>query len=315
MPSERSSSWLKGAGKLFLTLLVTWFILDQLGVSLRALGEVDPSFWRPQAALLASSVLLLLVGYLASALAWGGMLRELGGPRLGALTAFRLFFAANLGRYIPGKVWQLAGMALLARGAGVAPVLATSTAVLGQGFSLLAAGVVGSAVFLQAGTEWRWLGLVAVGGGLFLLGLVSLPSIFRRGVRIIFGRAGGEVPAGLEEDHFFPIRWTTIHAGIWCIYGIAFWLLGTSMGLAAPLPFMGAAFAAAYLAGYLALFAPAGLGVREGVMVALLQPVLGDGPALGLAVVSRVWTTAVEAIPGVMAGWATLRHRNSGHDG
>lgn len=293
---------------------MTWFILDRLGVSLRALGEVDPSFWRPSPISLAGSVLLLLLGYLASALAWSAMLRDLGGPRLGVLTAFRLFFAANLGRYIPGKVWQLAGMALLARGVGVAPVLATSTAILGQAMSLLAAGVVGAAVFLQAGTEWRWLGLVAVGGGLFLLGLVSLPSVFRQGVRVIFGRAGGEVPSGLEEDHFFPLRWTTLHAGIWCIYGLAFWLLATSLGLSTPLPFMGAAFAAAYLAGYLALFAPAGLGVREGVLVALLQPVLGNGPALGLAVLSRVWTTAVEAVPGVLAGWATLRRRDPGHD-
>jgi hypothetical protein len=60
---------------------------------------------------------------------------------------------------------------------------------------------------------------------------------------------------------------------------------------------VGPAFAAAYVLGYLALFAPAGLGVREGFLVAFLTPTLGAGGAALAAVTSRVWTTVVEVIP------------------
>jgi hypothetical protein len=55
-----------------------------------------------------------------------------------------------------------------------------------------------------------------------------------------------------------------------------------------------AAYAAAYAVGFLALLTPAGLGVREGVLVVALAPVLPAGPALVVALVSRLWMMLVE---------------------
>jgi uncharacterized membrane protein YbhN (UPF0104 family) len=53
------------------------------------------------------------------------------------------------------------------------------------------------------------------------------------------------------------------------------------------------------------LFAPAGVGVREGALIALLTPYMGAAAAGVLAVVARIWTTAVELVP---AGVFWLRH-------
>jgi glycosyltransferase 2 family protein len=63
---------------------------------------------------------------------------------------------------------------------------------------------------------------------------------------------------------------------------------------AADVPLVVAAYAAAYAAGFLALLTPAGLGVREGVLVVALAPVLPAGPALVVALVSRLWMMLVE---------------------
>ena len=57
------------------------------------------------------------------------------------------------------------------------------------------------------------------------------------------------------------------------------------------------AFAAAYVVGYVILFAPAGLGVREGVLVFMLSPHLGAGTAGAVAAIARLWTTLVEIVP------------------
>ena len=57
---------------------------------------------------------------------------------------------------------------------------------------------------------------------------------------------------------------------------------------------MVAAYAAAYAVGFLALLTPAGLGVREGVLVVALAPVLPAGPALVVALSSRLWMMLVE---------------------
>jgi len=55
-----------------------------------------------------------------------------------------------------------------------------------------------------------------------------------------------------------------------------------------------AVFTASYLAGFLALFAPGGIGVREGLFILMLQGPLGIGAATALAVASRLLLTLTE---------------------
>jgi hypothetical protein len=88
----------------------------------------------------------------------------------------------------------------------------------------------------------------------------------------------------------------------WVGYGIALWLLARGVLPEARLDLSPAVavFTASYLAGFLALLAPGGLGVREGVFILMLQGSLGIGIATGLAVASRLLLTVTElgaAIP------------------
>jgi uncharacterized membrane protein YbhN (UPF0104 family) len=53
-------------------------------------------------------------------------------------------------------------------------------------------------------------------------------------------------------------------------------------------------FALGYLLGWLALFAPGGVGVRELALVGLLTPVLGSASALAVTLASRVALTLTE---------------------
>jgi uncharacterized membrane protein YbhN (UPF0104 family) len=57
-----------------------------------------------------------------------------------------------------------------------------------------------------------------------------------------------------------------------------------------------ATFGAAYLIGFLALFAPGGLGVREGIITLLLASYLPGGLPAAVAVAARLWTTAIELV-------------------
>jgi uncharacterized membrane protein YbhN (UPF0104 family) len=90
------------------------------------------------------------------------------------------------------------------------------------------------------------------------------------------------------------------------LLGLAFQTLATGLGLPMSFGLAVSAFAAAYLLGYVAIFAPAGLGVREGFLVAFLGPALGPGPAVALATAQRVWMTAVEVLGAALA-WPALR--------
>jgi len=278
------------------TLVVTGFILHRVGIGVSDVRALDPAVWRPAPLPLVGASLVLVAGYFFSALLWGRMVIELGGPPLGILPTLRLYMLANLGRYVPGKVWQLAGMMMLARRAGVSGGIAAGAAVLGQGVSLAGAGVIGAGAFLGGGAEFRWIGLLLLAGGALFVLLPLAPALFRTLLEAGFRIIRRPTPESLDPGRSFGARWLALNALNWALYSVAFWGLARSLGYAIPLPEAGSAFAAAWLMGYLALFAPAGVGVREGFLVAFLQPELGTG-AIALAVVARLWMTAVEIVP------------------
>jgi glycosyltransferase 2 family protein len=68
--------------------------------------------------------------------------------------------------------------------------------------------------------------------------------------------------------------------------------------------YVGGTVAAAYLVGYLFVIVPAGIGVREGAMLLLLQQAMPQaGAAIVISVLSRVWFTAAELVPLALLPW------------
>jgi uncharacterized membrane protein YbhN (UPF0104 family) len=282
-------------GQLVLTVLVTWFVFERLGPGFDELRRVDAALWRPDVVTFVVSCVLLLLAYFMSAALWGRMVMDLGGPRLPVADAIRLFMVANLGRYLPGKVWQIAGLAMLARRHGVAARTATGAAALGQGMALAAAALVGTGALLGGPPELRRWGVPLAAGLVFAVLVGLVPPVFRRLASLWFRVARQELPETLGAVH--AVRWFAFFVLNWGLYAFSFWVLAASFGHRSGMVPVASAFAAAYVLGYLALFAPAGVGVREGALIAFLTPHLG-APASGvLAVVARVWTTGVELVP------------------
>lgn len=300
-----AGGWLRLGLQLGLTVVVTWFILARVGLGAEDLRNLDAARWVPAWGAFVGSCAVLLLGYLVSAAFWGRMVRELGGPDLPVGTAVRTFFVANLGRYVPGKLWQIAGLALLARQKGVSPAVATTAAVLGQGAALVGASLVGSAALLGAGPVYRRVGLWSLAAVAVALAVVSLPPVLRRLIPLWFRLARRARPEDLEVGPGFALRWVLLYTLNWGIYAIAFWIFVRSFDLPGGVLDVAPAFAAAYVLGYVAVFAPAGLGVREGMLTFFLGPVLGAGSAGAVAVIARLWTTVVEVVP---AGAFWVRH-------
>jgi hypothetical protein len=98
----------------------------------------------------------------------------------------------------------------------------------------------------------------------------------------------------------------------WLLYGYAFKLFVGGMLREATGEYSEylAAYTFSYVAGYVALFAPAGAGVREGFMlVALKYAGLATAPQAALVTItSRVWLTILEVTPGFLF-WAHHRAR------
>ncbi len=298
-------------GQLALTAVVTWFIVDRVGLSF---GELRGVEWRADPALAGASCILLLLGYFMSAALWGRIVVDLGGPALPARDSIRMFMVANLGRYVPGKVWQITGLAVMARNRGIPARTATAAAVLGQGIALAAATLVGLGALVGGPPEIRRWGLpgAAVVVAATAVGLV--PAVFARATDLWFRLARQDAPSTLRSVH--ALRWLGLYVANWGLYAFSFWLLAASFGYRGGVVPVGSAFAAAYVLGYIMIFAPAGVGVREGFLVAFLTPFFGAGPSAVLALVARVWTTLVELFPAAAFWlWQVARGRETVNGG
>jgi hypothetical protein len=299
--------------RVVLTLAVTYFLFRSLHVSWGQLGQQELSGWRPRLLPVVFSVAIMLSVFAYSSSLWAAMIRALGGPRLKLVTAVEIFFLANLGRYIPGKVWQLAGLAYLAGKQGVNGVVASSAAILGQIYSLGAAvivALVGIGLSGAAGIG-RDLAPFAIGMAALIGVAVTVPALVRFALDLAFRLTRTEC-ARPEIDPWFGLRWLFLYFPMWLGYGLAFGLLWSAFPHLPPVAWALAigSFAGAYFLGYAAVFAPAGIGIREGALAVLLAPTLGATPATVLAIVARIWNTLCELLPVVWAGSRNLLNRS-----
>lgn len=203
--------------------------------------------------------------------------------------AARIWLVVNLGRYVPGKVWSVAGLIVLAQRAGVEAWAAGASAVAVQAIGI------GTAVALVALATPGAASPVRLGGAALVAVATIALLAWEKTARWVANLAG-------RTDQFRPLPLAAVaeSAGLtllsWLTYGIGFWLLARGLGLPGPLPVATAAgvFALGYILGLLALFAPGGVGVREVVLIGLLAPALGSGGAVALSVGSRVLLTLTE---------------------
>ena len=271
---------------------------DQAAASLRAI-EVRWS-------LVAASCLLVLTAYGVLIQTWRLTLR-IWGAKLPARAAARIWFVSNLGRYIPGKIWQISAMGVMAHQQGVSAVAATSSSIMVNLVNIISGCLVvfvtGAGVLDVAAPSGRVaaaiLVVLAIAALFFVPAIISWLSRRAEGVT---GRAVA-LPASLTAN--VVILGLVGTAIAWVLYGLAFQMfavgvLGTAVrGNSADYI---AAYTASYLVGYLTLIAPGGLGVREAMLVIALGVVGVATEPTGwiLALSSRLWLTVLEILPGTV---------------
>ncbi|WP_017575250.1 lysylphosphatidylglycerol synthase domain-containing protein [Nocardiopsis kunsanensis] len=285
-----------------------WALHSHWAQARDALLDLPP--WAPPAAVLAGAA-----GLAAQMMAWRALLAGLGSP-LPRRVAARVMFVGQLGKYLPGSVWAFVAQMELARDHAVPRSRGAAATLLAVAVTV-ATGAAVAAVALplssaEAARHWWW---VLAPAPLFLLALH--PRVIAWGTGLIaraFSRFRSVTGAGpLDVDGravTAAVSWTLL---AWVPLGLHLWILTWAVG-GDPLSSLGpavGAYALAWTLGLLVVFAPAGLGVREAVLVVALAPVVEAGAALVLAVLSRlVMTVADLAWAGV--GLLASRGRREG---
>jgi hypothetical protein len=295
--------------------LLAAFVLAKVSQNLwRALVELraQPLRGHPQWITIAASGLVFLLAHGVLIATWRTVL-SCWGERLPFWSAARVWSVSNLGRYVPGKIWQIGAMGAMARELKVSPIAASGSALLGTLVNVAAGFVValvsGHALLLsQVPAALRALAVAVIVAA--VASLLLLPFAMPRVADVASRISGRPLEATL------PMR-AVVYSLIgnviaWLVYGAAFRLfmsgvLGRATG---GYPGYLAAYTSSYLIGYIFLFAPAGVGFRDLAMLELLQLAgLASRPeAVLVMVTSRIWLTLLEVVPALFF-WTHHRMR------
>lgn len=223
---------------------------------------------------------------------------------LGGTAARRLasgFYLSQLGKYVPGGVWQVAGqIGYAVRARATVAQAATAFAI----FSLVhvaAGGTVGAFTALLQ-PELSAPVRIAIACSLLAVGL--LHRRWMRGALALLRR----VRATPDDDEMLPSQRAILVCWLWgcatmVLAGSSLAVLLHGLDPGAPTVALVPTFALAWTVGFLALPLPSGIGVREAVLIALLPSVAVPALIAG-SVYHRLATMAAE---GAMAGAAKLR--------
>ena len=273
--------------------------------------RTTPLEWRIRVVPIVASLGLVLATYGLLVEAWRRVVNGWG-AEIAWWPAARVWVLSSMGKYLPGKLWTIAGLGVLGREQGVPALTATASAIVLQLVSI-ATGALTVAVTGTAALErehpavrlvlWSLIGVAAVA-----LGLVLRPALLNWLLR----RLGVDATIATPDPKAMAIG-VVANGLAWTMYGVALYWLAAGVFVDSRLTLVQAigAFTASYLAGFLFLLAPGGFGVRETVFFLVTESALGPAQALALAAVSRIGMTLADllaAAPFVLA-------RRRVHDG
>jgi len=264
--------------------------------------EVDRHPTRLAWSWLTLAVVTSVVAWLPSAWYWRMLLGTLG-PTPPWPQILRSYYGGHLGKYLPGKAAAIVIRAVLIKAAGVSPAAAALTVTV-ESVTYMWAGTLVAIILYPSLAPHLPERIVALAddparrAGLCVLvicgGLAGLALLMRNYERLIniFRNTGKQAAVSQPVT---PIR--TVLGGA-VVFLAAWWLQGLTLGLTIraitdePLafsdwPFWTGTAAVALVGGFVAVFTPGGLGVREGLLMELLAGQLGPHDAVLVAVLMR----------------------------
>lgn len=315
-PQSRSARRLWTVSRWALCLIVLAFVVRR-GAELWQQQELERVEFSAGWLVLAAAV--YLIGWLPSLWFWRALLQRLGG-NVGVADAARAYYCGHLGKYIPGKATVLvirSGM-LRERGSPVSVSALTATyetlLMMGAGLALaiaLAPRLLSEATtarwspWLRQGIDVWWVPpLVVLGGCILLLPVISELLTYVAVRMTPRGMMGGDQSVRIGKRLLATGLGAFVVA--WALHGLSLGLtlraIGTPLSLA-DWPLWTGAVSLSTVIGFFAIFAPGGMGVREGLLIEILQiqPHIGPQQAVVASVFLRlVWLAAELLVAAVL---------------
>lgn len=267
---------------IFFILKVLLNYTDQVSTSLALISGRNIFF----------SFILYLGYFYVRALSWHFILKS-GEQNLNIYDSLAIWFLGEAARYIPGNVWSFAGRVYLANQKRIPKRFTVFSLVIEMLLMIIITVVLSlpalNFTYNQPIHNLNWL--------LFLIPLllagILLLNYRDRLTKMI--SSFQTIPARQFDSPAFKLA-VLLQTLSWLLFGLGTYVVlsqfnqGINVLVGISIPIL------AWLVGYLSVVTPMGLGVREGVLIALFTPSLGLAQATMVALISRLMIVLVEVV-------------------
>ena len=299
---------LYSAGIVLLALIALVYVVMVLPAD--ALGDVQFHSLPPWC--IPTIIVMHVVFLVLSADVWRRLVHAITGARIQFSESYLQMASFAAGKYIPGKVWGVVARTAQLKRSAVSARMSILTSVVEQFAVLFGGGFV--AVFAATLVFPEYLAAIVLMGVAMLGGLIMLSRHVPEIVKWVQRRRGIEVAPvpDIVGGLWLWLRLIVAYSILWLIAGMILSVIyfslfdaTVSVGHVAALIL---ANTIGYIVGFLAVFAPGGLGVREATTVAVLAPFFPIREALIAAILLRALIVVFDGINlGIMI-FAELRH-------
>lgn len=214
--------------------------------------------------------------------------------KLPYINALKSFIIAGFGRYIPGKIWAFGGrIVILKNDLNINEFKTANALIVDTIFMMLSSFITGIPALFALKTKIKiWYFLIIIALSFILIN----PKFFKLYFKIykkIFKKKN------LEQG--IHITWKKLSLTFlpyflsWIIYAFAFGVFIVSFGVKkSEILFYSSIYPISWFIGFISLFSPAGIGIREGIMTLFLTKFLPNKLAISLSILSRIWTLTGE---------------------
>jgi hypothetical protein len=310
------AKYLAAASRLVGSRPVRWgFVAIAVGLAayvvIRDWSSIRPALVSLGFGAVVAALVSILLAQITAVQIWRLLLGSLGSP-LPVLPAARIFLICQIGKYVPGSIWPVVASMELGKAYGVPRARSGSASVLAMLLTLIT-GLLTALItlpFVPGAVPYRWAVLAAP---------ALLVLLYPRILNAVIGwvlRLARQAPLEGPLTARTLLRALSWSFSTWICYGLQIWILATRLGAPPGKTALIAVggFAFAWSIGFIVVFAPAGAGVRDVLLLLTLSMVLSTGDATAVMLVSRVLLTFADVFSAGVAMRFIRRPDRSGRD-
>lgn len=226
---------------------------------------------------------------------WQLILRDLA-EKLTYYQCMRICSYANLGRYMPGKVWMVMGKIYLCEKEGI-PIIKAGCSIYIELITTIIASVILSYIAILQYIPFAFLQTPFLAVGFFAILCALLhPKVLEKSINLGFKMIKRPKKVFIPFSFLTILKFIVLYEIAWLLNGISLYFLVSSLHIVSNHNiFVFSGFiAAAWVMGLISIFSPSGLGVREGVLTYLLSHLVPTPIAVAVSLLSRFLFTIAE---------------------